>query len=446
MAKYILSDTRPRKKTNPVTLYIPEIPAPEKHAALYFDAHKDAPTGFVLKVSPAGRKTWLLCYYIKGREKRVTLDKGHPAWGPKRARIEASKLKTMIISGADILAEREAKKAAEREAEAAKLAKAHLTLGKLCEAYVEQLRRDGKTSARAVDNSLRKNIELAFPKHWATPAADIEVDDALEIVATLHDAGKLREAAKLRSYLRAAYTVAVRARTDAAATPAMRKFKLGSNPVSDLAPIVGNLQARDRALSLTELRKYYERITALPSPDGPILALQLLTGGQRLEQLFRLTDKDWDRDGDTITLYDNKGRRRQPRAHVLPLTQEVKDALKSIGDGPYLVSFDNGKSPATDSKFRSRFRAICAAMLKAEEATEAFTPGDIRRTVETRLAAAGVTSDVLAQLLSHGLGTIQQRHYQRHDFMAEKLAALVTLRDLLTTPSGDVVTMRRRAK
>ena len=174
-----------------------------------------------------------------------------------------------------------------------------------------------KASARAVETCFAKNVEIAYPELWNTPAEFLEVEDFLEIVAALTDAGKMRQAAKLRSYLRAAYTVAVRARTDATATKAMRQFKLTRNPVSDLAPIVGNIQARERVLSLPELRLYYQRICALSDPNGAVLSFHLLTGGQRLEQIFRLTDADMD--GDSITLYDSKGRRRTPRAHVVPL-------------------------------------------------------------------------------------------------------------------------------
>ena len=56
---------------------------------------------------------------------------------------------------------------------------------------------------------------------------------------------------------------------------------------------------------------------------------------------------------------------------------------------------------------------MCAAMVEAQEVTERFTPGDLRRTIETRLTAAGVTSDTLKHLLSHGFGGVQDRHYQR---------------------------------
>lgn len=55
---------------------------------------------------------------------------------------------------------------------------------------------------------------------------------------------------------------------------------------------------------------------------------------------------------------------------------------------------------------------------------KSFSFGVLRRTVETRLAAAGVTSDVRAHLQSHGLGGVQTRHYDRHDYLEEKRLAL----------------------
>jgi hypothetical protein len=63
-------------------------------------------------------------------------------------------------------------------------------------------------------------------------------------------------------------------------------------------------------------------------------------------------------------------------------------------------------------------------MLKAKQAREEFELRDLRRTAETMLAALKVPSDIRAQLLSHGLGGVQYRHYDRHDYMAEKKQAL----------------------
>ncbi|WPL23259.1 site-specific integrase [Thiorhodovibrio frisius] len=52
--------------------------------------------------------------------------------------------------------------------------------------------------------------------------------------------------------------------------------------------------------------------------------------------------------------------------------------------------------------------------------------GDVRRTVETMLASMGISRETRAQLLSHGLGGVQSVHYDRHTYMEEKRAALLT--------------------
>jgi hypothetical protein len=64
------------------------------------------------------------------------------------------------------------------------------------------------------------------------------------------------------------------------------------------------------------------------------------------------------------------------------------------------------------------------------------------------LAGLGVSSDVRAQLQSHGLGGVQTRHYDRHDYMAEKRQALEQwarhIKQLRTGPAKVVPIRNRR--
>ena len=55
----------------------------------------------------------------------------------------------------------------------------------------------------------------------------------------------------------------------------------------------------------------------------------------------------------------------------------------------------------------------------------AFSRRDLRRTAETHMTALGVSSDVRAQIQSHGSGGIQAHHHDRHDYIPEKRAALM---------------------
>lgn len=153
-----------------------------------------------------------------------------------------------------------------------------------------------------------------------------------------------------------------------------------------------------------------------------------------------------DCDADTLRLYDGKGRRKVPRVHVVPLLPEAVDAMRAMVGHRYVFTVTAGKSGATHHVLRQRLRPVVAAMLEAGELEGApFTPGDLRRTVETRLAAAKVHKDVRAQLQSHGLGGVQDKHYDVHDYLPEKRAALETLYRIVTGTSADVVPLVRIA-
>lgn len=67
---------------------------------------------------------------------------------------------------------------------------------------------------------------------------------------------------------------------------------------------------------------------------------------------------------------------------------------------------------------------ISTGMVKRKEAREPFQLRDLRRTCETMLASMGISRDVRAQLLSHGLGGVQQVHYDKYEYMVEKRNAL----------------------
>lgn len=323
------------------------------------------------------------------------------------------------------------------------------TLGVLLMAYCAQLVRDGKVSAPKVEKALRLHVEAAWPRLWNMPAADVTSDDLMHVIARLVDTGKLREADKVRSYITAAYTAGIRARQNARALSALRDIRITSNPARDLVAVDGGSNTRERALSVAELRAYWKRIDALPDPDGALLRFHLLTGSQRVEQLARLTTQDLDNDTATVRLLDPKGRRRRPREHVVPLVPAAVDALRTMKGGtlgPYLFTVTQGHSGAVYAIVQHRVRAIADAMNAAGELEHStFTPGDLRRTVETRLAAEGVTEAVRAQLQSHGLGGVQARHYDRHGYDNEKREALETLHRLIIGSSATVTSIKRAA-
>lgn len=360
------------------------------------------------------------------------------------ARAKAATMRERVRSGEPDIraADAEKKAAAERQARAlaeqeareqeATRRRAELTLGALLAAYVEVLEAAGKSSATAVEQSLARNIRDPFPALWSLPVDEVEEDSVAVALDRLTEAKKLREAAKLRSYLRAAFSAAVKSRKAGGSIP-LRRFGVRANPLRDMPTIDGASGVRDRALSADELRAYWRAINELPEPYGALLRFHLLTGGQRVEQLARLTTADLD--GNAVILADPKGRRDKPRRHLVPLLPAALAALETMGSprvGPHLFTVSNGESPAAYDVLHRVIGQVAEAMTEDGTAVSVFTPGDIRRTVETRLAALGVSSEVRAHLQSHGLSGVQIRHYNVHDYAEEKRAALERLHRLVT--------------
>lgn len=309
------------------------------------------------------------------------------------------------------------------------------SLGALLDAYVEELRRAEKSSADKVGKSLRRNVEQAWPELWRKPAAEITMDELIDIVARLADQDKLREADKLRAYLRAAYGAAIRARQSAKMHPELRRLNITTNPARDLMPVEGGANARERSLSVSELQAYWQRINTRPDATGALLRFHLLTGAQRVAQLARVQMDAYDLTAQTVLIRDAKGRRKTARVHLVPLlpvAQEAMQAMRGGRLGPFLFTATAGHTGAEYSSVRHHLNIVVDEMLAAEELTGgAFTVGDLRRTVETRLAALGVSKDIRGHLQSHGLGGVQDKHYDRYEYLDEKRAALQSLYTLI---------------
>lgn len=273
-----------------------------------------------------------------------------------------------------------------------------------------------------------RHLYEPWPTLASQRATSVTVDELVVLLARLVEAGKGRTAAKLRSYLRAAYALAIESKTDPDAPLVMRTFGITVSPAASIKALSKYNRALDRVLSAEELCAYLRRLEALAAaPQRDSLKLALFLGGQRPTQLLRVRPIDVDLDAGTVTLFDPKGRRKHARAHALPLTKKactIFARLLSVnGEAPFLFTTD-GTTAIHPSTISAEVAQICAVMKEAKEAREHFQLRDLRRTCETMLAALGVSSDTRAQLQSHGLGGVQHRHYDRHDYMAEKRRAL----------------------
>lgn len=394
---------------------------------------------FTIRCTPAGAR---ICMYRYTRldGTRDTMRVGE--YDPQgvagltlhQAREKASELVRLAAGGNDVrvlLLEREEARAAAAEAAlAARRNAARGSLAAMYQAYASTL--EGRESHYDVLSVFKLHLSEPFPKLAARPASQVKAEELRDVLARLIEAGKGRTAAKLRAYLRAAFGMAMRAGLDPTLPEGLTAFGIEVNPADRLPSLAQFSKALDRALALQELHAFWRRLEAAPeSPSRDALMACMYLGGQRPTQLLRLTPKQVDVSGATLTLLDPKGRNRHanPRRHLLPILDDLMPVIRrrlALTENVELPMFStNGRVPLRKETVALLVTEIAKDMQEASELERGmFSMRDLRRTAETHMAALGISSDVRAQIQSHGLGGIQARHYDRHDYMPEKRAAL----------------------
>ncbi len=330
--------------------------------------------------------------------------------------------------------------------EAAKVAKqkaadleAHQTLERLLTDYCDHLESLGRSAHKDARSIFSLHVVQPWPDVARMPARNVTLEHVADMMRLVREKGRDRTANKLRSYVRSAYATALKARSSASIPVRFKAYMVSHNPAADTQPDESANRADKNPLSADELRTYWQIIRNLPGIKGAALRLHLLTGGQRIAQLVRL--KCSDIQPDSIVLTDGKGRPGKPaRPHAVPLVPAARLALETLNPaGEWAISTDGGithLAPTTLSNW---------AVEAVGDQIEAFNTKRIRSGVETLLASVRVSSETRGRLQSHGIMGVQARHYDGHDYMAEKLEAVETLYRLLTNTSASVVPLRKQA-
>jgi integrase len=183
-------------------------------------------------------------------------------------------------------------------------------------------------------------------------------------------------------------------------------------------------------LSQDELFAYWRRLDDVkPLPMRTALKLAVLLGGQRPAQLLRLRRSDVDLEAGRLVLFDSKGARADPRQHELPITDRARTVLEPAVaaaakmDSEWVFT-SNGSASVVPESLSTEVREIMKMMHEAREVSEPFSLRDVRRTVETTLAALAVCPRFARADSIHGLSGIQHKHYNRHDYRSEKREVL----------------------
>lgn len=409
----------------------------------------------VIRISTSGSKLFYFRYSIGGVRKQIPIGpfslvavKGKYSLDQAREEARAYSEMHRDVKTRDVAAHmQEVEKARQaaivKQAEDAELERlkasteAKYSLKALCESYVLHLQEAKKQSTANVRAQLKKYVH---PTEWAAlPAKNLTARHATELLRKIVESGKGHTAKKIRSFLHSAYALAIRSELDPTVKSDLITFGIEVNPIASTAALSQFNKTRERSLTPAEIGEVWKRLWANPEePSADIRALRLtmLLGGQRAQQLLRVKRvEDVDLDAMIITLYDPKGRRTIARPHPLPIVgkalQDIEWLIKRSEGLQSEWLFPGATKQQGPKAMSDPVHDLSVAFLAEGISKQQFQFSDLRRTAETLMASLGVHKDVRAQVQSHGLGGVQDRHYDRYEYMTEKKAAITAWQDYL---------------
>ena len=354
--------------------------------------------GFGLKVTPKGRRVYVVQKRLRGRLRRFTIGPHGAPWTPDKARIRAAKILGAIASGEEPPAENSS-------------GAADLTVSGLADLYVSEGSHTKKSSTRYNDRGvIERHIKPLIGKRHISDLTRGDIERMMAGVAAGKTALDEKSGFRGRSIVRGGQIAANNA---VALVSSILSFAMARNLIKD-NPAIGinkyRPKARERFLSEQELRRLGEVLDdTLRQGTNPYavaaIRLLLLTGCRRNEILSLCWD--WvDYDRGMLKLPDSKS-----GAKIVPLGTPAISLLRSIprkSGNPFVFPSTRGDGHLVGlQKIWEKLRA------RADLADVRLH--DLRHTYASMGAASGESLYIVGKLVGHK----QQATTQRYAHLAD---------------------------
>jgi len=384
--------------------------------------------GFGVKVTPAGKKVFILQYRRGGRgSKTIRYTIGpYGVWTVAAAEREAGRLLLLVGQGLDPGTEKQNSR--------------RLAVGtnfdKIADLYLEeQVKPHTPRSYEFVESILRVHVRPAFKGEALPHITEDDIRDLISKLPLTKTALRRNVFAVLRPFFKWA-------------KGEKRVIKL--NPMADMdAPPAA--ASRDRVLDDDEMRTVWRAANTLPYPFGPWIRL-LLALGQRRTEVASLEWKELNRQESEWIIPGSKTKNGQ--THVVPLSTLVIAELDLLAGSDVwpkrgLVFTTTGKTSI--SGFSKAKRIIDSKIVDlivfdasaAGDDIHSFDPWrfhDLRRSMATGMQRLRIPPEVIEACENRLAGGSKQgaaKVYQRYTYADEKRDALQKWSDHLILVTTD---------
>lgn len=365
-----------------------------------------------------GRGVGRLVLVLKPMPTRVTADwVAQQHANRKRTRRKLGSYPSMSLAAAREIFERDftpviQKKASIRIAGDARSG----TVADLFQAYVANLRDNGKTSWRDAEKSLQNVADVIGRDR---PAREVEAGEIVEAIRPIYRRGSKAMADHVRGYVRAAYSWGMKAEHDYRSS-APRRFGIIANPAASIP--TEPKKVGTRWLNEDEFVRLYRWLEA-PEVRTPLAYTQalrvLMLTGQRVQEIAGLHVSQWDASAGII----DWSRTKNGRPHTLPVPSLAAELLNQVKPGPTGWLFPSAADRRESVSHQSLY---CFLWRQRDRGVIPFvTNRDLRRTWKTLAGKAGLSKEIRDRLQNHAPQDVGSKNYDRWSYMPEKRAAMV---------------------
>jgi integrase len=360
--------------------------------------------GFFLRKFASGRAMYGVKFSVAGKPRKVHLYDATIRGALAKARKEAGDVRAKARLGTDVVAEREAAKAA-AEAEATRRVN---TLGKVVETYLKA--RETELRPRSFIE-VKRHIEKNLKTLHGRPIEDITRPEIVGVIDEIErDSGK-GEADGARRALGTLFAWAID-RSIVHATP-MLHIKSRANS-----------RGRERTLTSAELREVWQSTDAVDAEGKRLVAedyarivkLLILTGQRRIEigglswlEIFEQANASAAR----IELPGERTKNHQP--HIIPLSKQVLDLLPARRNSTEMVfgRFDSDQNKGFSGWSKAK-KELDAAILQGRRKIDAKAKAmphwvlhDLRRTFVTMLGDLKIAPPHVVEAIVNHMGGVK---------------------------------------
>ena len=347
--------------------------------------------GLHLKVTPAGKKVFLVYYRTKGAsslQRRYKLG-DYGALTVQQARERARGVLNAVSQGQDPALERA------RDRQRLNHDRVDGLVAEFIEKHVVHTR-----SAAETERIFERDV---LPRFGSRSVHTVTKRDIVSMLEAIADRGS-----------------PIMANRTLAATRKFFNWCVGRDILHkspcDAVGAPGRETKRDRLLTDDELRRVLATAREIGFPYSSIVQLLGITG-QRREEVAGMRWAELDLPARTWTIPAVRSKNGKP--HIVHLSDVAVDVVAGLPRVADLVFTTNGRTP-----FQGWSKA--KRDLDQRAAISGWTLHDLRRTVVSGMARLGIPPHIADKVLNHQSGTISgvAAVYQRHQFLAERRDAL----------------------